>query len=322
MDSEKSVFLLRVNEGEIESALKHALKMTGFKAKGTVVIKPNICAPKYVPGAVTSPTLLGILVRLLRNTAETVIVGESDGYNYPCELAFKKTGIKKVVENAGATVLNFSRDALVRVRFKGSSVKSVYLPKTLLSSDALVNVPVMKTHEFTTYSGAIKNLFGLIPDNRRIFLHPHLNEVLYNIFIHLKPDITIMDALTAMQGNGPTKGKPVRMGLILTSRCPLSLDIVAARIMNIDWRRVGHLLYIAEKIGIREENIKTIGCDPDEVTYSFALPEADLPVKLQHKIYEHEFLTKIAFCNSKLIKILQKFINQYRKLLHPARASL
>jgi len=322
MGKERNVFLISADESETEKTLKQALRLTGFKAKGIVVIKPNICAPKYIPGAVTNPAILGSLVKLLRNTAETVIVGESDGYNYSCDLAFKKTGIKRVVENAGATVLNFSRDALVRVHFKGSNVGSVYLPKTLLNSDALVNVPVMKTHEFTTYSGAIKNLFGLIPDSRRIFLHPHLNEVLYNLYIHLKPDLTIMDGLIAMEGNGPTRGKPVRMGLILASVCPLSLDIVAAKIMDIDWREVGHLFYIAEKIGLKEENIKTIGCDPTEVTRSFALPEEDLPVRLQHKIYAYELLTKIAFSNSKLIKILQKFINQYRKLLHPASASL
>ena len=104
----------------------------------------------------------------------------------------------------------------------------------------------MKTHEFMAYSGAIKNLFGCVPSNKRIYLHPYLPEVLYRLYTLFKPQLTIMDARTGIEGNGPTKGKPVKMELMLTSNDALALDIIAAKVMMLDWKET-YLNYIANK---------------------------------------------------------------------------
>lgn len=312
--NDEEVILLKADESNVSEILTEALSFTWFKGRGKIVIKPNICTPQYVPGAVTSPLILHSLVELLRETAEEVIVGESDGYNYLCSLAFKKTGIEAAVKKAGGRTLNFSEDKFVEVHFRDHHVKKLILPKTLLEADALIDVPVMKTHEFTVYSGAIKNLFGLIPDRRRIFLHPYFNEVLFNLFSFLKPKVTIMDALTAMEKNGPTRGTPVQTSLILSSKSPLALDIVATKIMGIDWKKINHLNYIAGKVEVKEEDIKAVGCNLTKVRRKFVLPTADLPVRLQHEIFKHSFLTKAVFCNSDLIKICQKLLTYYRKL--------
>jgi uncharacterized protein (DUF362 family) len=312
--NEKEVILIKAEESSLSEILREALSFTDFAGRGTIVIKPNICMLQYVPGAVTSPLILQSLVGLLRETAEEVIVGESDGYNYSCSLAFKKTGIEAAVKRAGGRTLNFSKDKFIEVRFREPHVKKLILPKTLLEADALIDAPVMKTHEFTIYSGAIKNLFGLIPDKRRIFLHPYFNEVLFNLFSFLKPKVTIMDALTAMEKNGPTRGTPVKTSLILSSKCPLALDIVATKIMGISWKEINHLNYIAGKVELKEEDIKAVGYNLTKVRRKFALPIADLPVKLQHEIFKHSFLTKAVFCNSELIKICQKLLTYYREL--------
>lgn len=314
MDEKKEVMLFNTGEENLPEVLSKALNFAEFRGKGTVVIKPNICMPNYVPGAVTNPRVLYNLVSLLRKTAKEVIVGESDGYNYSCSLAFKITGIEPAVRKAGGRILNFSKDKFVEVRFKEPHVKKLILPKTLLEADALIDVPVMKTHEFTIYSGAIKNLFGLIPDRRRIFLHPYLNEVLFSLFIFLKPKATLMDALTAMEKNGPTRGDPVKADLILSSKCSLALDMVATKIMGINWKEITHLNYIAGKFELKEENVKAVGYPITNARRKFALPTADLPVKLQHEIFKHSFLTKTLFCNPKFIRLCQKTLTYYRKL--------
>ncbi|MBC7129800.1 DUF362 domain-containing protein, partial [Candidatus Bathyarchaeota archaeon] len=228
----KEVLILRAEEtDDLEEVVREAVDFTGFRAKGTVVIKPNICMPKYQPGAVTNPRLIMSLVRILRDSADKVIVGESDGYNYSCTIAFKETGIGNAVRKAGGITINFSKDKLVQIHFRKARFKRLLLPKTLLEADAIIDMPVMKTHEFTIYSGAVKNLFGLIPHDKRIFLHPYFNEVMLNLLVKLKPELTVMDALTAMEGNGPTRGNPVKLNLLLASRCALSLDIIATKIM-------------------------------------------------------------------------------------------
>ncbi len=104
----------------------------------------------------------------------------------------------------------------------------------------------MKTHEFMAYSGAIKNLFGCVPSNKRIYLHPYLPEVLYRLYTLLKPQLTIMDARIGIEGNGPTKGKRVKMGLMLTGNDALAVDIVAAKVMMLDWKET-YLKYIADR---------------------------------------------------------------------------
>ncbi len=108
-------------------------------------------------------------------------------------------------------------------------LKRLFLPKTILDADAVVDLPLMKTHEFMAYSGAIKNLFGCVPSNKRIYLHPYLPEVMYRLYSLFKPQLTIMDARIGIEGNGPTKGKPVKMDLMLTGNDALAVDIVAAQ---------------------------------------------------------------------------------------------
>ena len=169
----------------------------------------------------------------------------------------------------------------------------------------------MKTHEFMVYSGAIKNLFGCVPSNKRIYLHPYLPEVFYRLYTLFKPQLTIMDARIGIEGNGPTKGKPVKMDLMLTSNDALAIDIIAAKVMMLDWKET-YLNYIAKKTGLREEDIQVEGLPIAEVAHRFEPPRIDLPVKAQMMIYQHEYLTKMLFCSLDVVKLFQKVTMAYR----------
>ncbi len=310
---QKTVKIFRVQE-DTAKILAEAVKDAGLRGKRKVFVKPNMSHPEYVPGVVTDPALLYDLVSLLRDDAEEVIVGESNGFNYPCASAFEKTGIEAAVKKAGGTVINLSEDKVVKVKFQnsGNHVKQLFLPKTVLDADAVVDLPLMKTHEFTMLSGAIKNLFGCVPSNRRIYLHPYLNEVFYRLYSILKPQLTVMDARIAMEGNGPTKGTPVNMNLMLTSNSALATDIVASRIMGLDLEEIGYLNYIAGKTGVQEEAITVQGLRVSDVARKFERPIIDLPVKAQMQIYKHEFVTKVLFCSLDVVKLFQKVTVAYR----------
>ena len=309
---QKTVKIYRA-KGDISGILKEAIATSGLLGKGKIFIKPNLSHPEYLPGVVTSPQLLHELVGLLRDGNSEVIVGESNGFNYPCWSAFEKTGVEAAVKSAGGSVVNLSEDKVVEVKFQGSTpLKRLFLPKTILDADAVVDLPLMKTHEFTAYSGAIKNLFGCVPSNRRIYLHPYLPEVFYRLYTLFKPQLTIMDARIGIEGNGPTKGKPVKMGLMLTSNDALAIDITAAEIMRLNWKET-YLNYIAKKTGLHEEEIQVDGLQVSEVAHRFELPRIDLPVKAQMKIYEHELLTKLLFCSLDVVKLFQKITMAYRR---------
>jgi len=245
---QKAVEIFRAWENTTE-VLKISARNAGLYGKRKIFVKPNISHPEYLPGVVTNPALIGELVGLLRDCNEEVIVGESDGFNYSCRLAFEKTGIEKAVKKAGGTVINLSEDRLVKMKFQNSSssLKELFLPKTVLEADSIVDLALMKTHEFTIYSGAIKNLFGCVPSQKRIYLHPYLSEVFYRLYTILDPKLTVMDARVAMEGNGPTKGKPIEMHIILTSDSALATDIIASKIMGLDLDEINYLNYIMEK---------------------------------------------------------------------------
>jgi len=307
----KTVKIFRV-EDDISSIVKEAVDNSGLRGKGRIFIKPNLSHPEYLPGVVTSPELMRQLVGLLRDGNNEVVVGESNGFNYPCWTAFDKTGTEAAVKAAGGTVINLSEDKVVEVKFQGNTpLKRLFLPKTILESDAVVDLPLMKTHEFMTFSGAIKNLFGCVPSNKRIYLHPYLPEVFYRLYSLFKPQLTIMDARIGIEGNGPTKGTPVKMNLMLTANDALAVDIVATKVMKLDWKEI-YLSYIAQKTGFFEESIEVEGLPIYSVARRFELPLIDLPVKAQMMVYQHEYLTKILFCSLDIVKLFQKVTMAYR----------
>jgi len=309
---QRTVRIFKVHEGT-EEILKQAVRDSNLRGKRKIFIKPNMSHPEYVPGVVTDPELLRELVSLLRDNAEDVTVGESNGFNYPCASAFDKTGIEKAVKTAGGSVVNLSEDRLVKVKFPiCDDVKELVLPKTVLDADAVVDVALMKTHEFAAFSGAIKNLFGCVPDNRRIFLHPYLAEVFHKLYMILSPKLTVMDARVALEGNGPTKGDPVNMNLMLTSNDALATDVVASRIMGLNLKEISYLDYIAKKEELHPEDISVQGVQVSEVARKFKRPRIDLPVKAQMEIYKHEYLTKVFFCSLPVVRLFQKITMAYR----------
>jgi uncharacterized protein (DUF362 family) len=309
---QKTVKIFRAKE-RITEILEEAVRDAGLRGKRKIFVKPNMSHPEYVPGVVTNPALISELVSLLRDGAQEVVVGESNGFNYPCASAFEKTGIEAAVKEAGGTVINLSEDKVVKVNFEdGKQVKRLFLPKTVLDADAVVDLALMKTHEFTMYSGAIKNLFGCVPSNRRIYLHPYLSEVFYRLYSVFKPQLTVMDARTALQGNGPTKGNPVKMDLMLTSNDALAIDMIASKIMSLKLKEVAHLNYIAEKTSLREEAITVKGLQVSQVARQFERPRIDLPVKAQMEIYKHEYLTKMLFCSLDVVRLFQRVTVAYR----------
>ena len=309
---QKTVKIYRAQQ-DITGILKEAVETAGLRGKRRIFIKPNLSHFEYITGVVTSPELTYELIGLLRDHSEEVVVGESDGFNYSCRTAFQQTGMEAAVKKAGGTVMNLSEDKVVEVKFPKSSspLKHLFLPKTALDADAVIDLPLMKTHEFMMYSGAIKNLFGCVPSNRRIYLHPYLPEVFYRLYGIFKPALTIMDARVGIEGNGPTKGVPVPMGLMLTGNDALATDIVATQIMKLNWKDT-YLNYIAQKTGLQEKDLSVQGLQVSEVARRFEPPKIDLPVRAQMEIYKHEYLTKLFFCSLDVVKLFQKVTVAYR----------
>ncbi len=114
---------------DVSASSRKPLPTSGLRGKKRIFIKPNLSHPEYLPGVVTSPQVMHQLVGLLRDGNSEVVVGESNGFNYPCWTAFDKTGMQKAVESAGGKAINLSEDKVVEVKFPGN-----YTPQTAVST--------------------------------------------------------------------------------------------------------------------------------------------------------------------------------------------
>jgi ferredoxin len=140
----------------------------------------------------------------------------------------------------------------------------------VLEADGVFNLCKLKTHVFMHMTGAVKNLFGVIPGLTKPGYHAKLHDrgwfasMLLDLADYIAPRLSIMDAVMSLEGEGPgAKGEPRHVGLLIAARSPLALDVVASEIIGL--KRVQNPVLIeAENRGLyptRLEEVELIGAD-------------------------------------------------------------
>jgi uncharacterized protein (DUF362 family)/Pyruvate/2-oxoacid:ferredoxin oxidoreductase delta subunit len=211
-----------------------------------VFIKPNLLgafpAEKHVT---TSPELVRSVVRLIQEFGAQVMVGDNcgvGGYGLNQSVA-KNSGILEASQGAYKNVAQNT----VSVKIDSRYVTSVVVSRDMLEADVLISLPVMKTHSLTVVTGGVKNMFGIVAGGGKGRLHAaapsaeDFGRMLAQIYAIRPPDLTIMDAVTAMEGYGPSAGKPKWVGKILASENAVALDAVVCRIMGVEPAQVHHV---------------------------------------------------------------------------------
>ena len=156
------------------------------------------------------------------------------------------------------------------------------LLSSFLSCDWLINLSKFKTHTYQVLSGATKNLFGLIPGLTKVGYHAKLadpkrfGDMLLDIASLARPRLNIVDAILAMEGQGPsTSGTPRQMGFLLAVSDSVAADLACCVIAGIDPMAVP-MLAAARGRGMwrgRPDDLPTVGVPPAELAVKdFALP--------------------------------------------------
>jgi len=211
-----------------------------------VFVKPNMLgafpAGKHVT---TSPELVKTVVCLVRKFEARVTVGDNcgvGGYGLNQRVA-KSTGILEAAQGAYKNVAQKT----IPVKLNSRYVNSVVVSRDMIEADILISLPVMKTHSLTVVTGGVKNMFGIVAGAEKGKLHgaapgpADFGRMLAEICAIRPPDLTIMEAVTAMEGYGPSAGKPKWVGKVLASRNAVALDAVVCRIMGIEPDQVHHI---------------------------------------------------------------------------------
>ncbi len=242
-----------------EAALSAVLEPLGgldwVRSGMRVGIKANLVAGAKPEKAVTThPALLAALTRLLIARGASVVIGDSPGNLYNASVlnrVYALSGLSEA-EEAGAEL---NRDFSEKEAFFADAVQAKQFTYTgwLDGCDAIVNFCKLKSHGMMSLSCAAKNLFGTIPGTMKPEYHyrfPNPNEfadMIVDLDEYFKPVLHICDAVLAMEGNGPTQGKPKHVGALLASQDPHRLDVLAATLIGLDPAEVPTLAAAARR---------------------------------------------------------------------------
>jgi uncharacterized protein (DUF362 family)/Pyruvate/2-oxoacid:ferredoxin oxidoreductase delta subunit len=257
MGHPSDVLILDADYSQTDRAIENILAAFPFPWKGkTVLIKPNMLGP-YAPekGVTTHPALVRSLIQSLKKREALCSVGDNPGLsgyaaNKRCA---EVTGLKE----AGDGCFVFLGKDAVEVQAKIPWTERVVVSRALFDADLVINVPKFKTHMQTRISGAVKNMFGILVGAEKARVHlaaPHPEDfagALVGIYQIRTPDLTILDAIVGMEGNGPS-GKDLRqIGKILASPSGVAVDGLIAAMMGGDPQKIDSVR-LAHQAGLGE----------------------------------------------------------------------
>ncbi len=219
-----------------------------FKGKKRILLKPNMFVAKSPDaGLTTHPEVVGATIDWLLDhgiTKESIVVAESSSTlsSNATKRAFKVCGIQDVCEAKGVRWTPFEGTKMVQINLPdGKSLKQVNISEELAAADLVINMPIFKTHNLTMITIAIKNMFGSLVLTNKTTMHANFPmpadfaELLVDVFSASKPALTIVDGITAIEGNGPgAGGKLVNLGILMAGTDPVAIDTVCTAIMGFD----------------------------------------------------------------------------------------
>ncbi len=245
------VALVRCREyeaGQVEAAVRQAVNLLGgiesFVRPGQrVLVKPNLLLPSDPARAiVTHPTVVRAVVKLAHEAGGRVIIADNPATPLPhsaWSAAYDKAGWAAVAAETDAE-LNTHIIPQQHPHPEGRLLKRVDVSSFLTEADVVLSLPKLKTHGLMRFTGAVKNLFGVVPGPLKFGYHVKLQtvdrfaEMLLDLASFVRPALTVMDAVVGMDGDGPSAGRPFPIGAVLAGTNPVAVDVAALTLVGHD----------------------------------------------------------------------------------------
>ncbi|MFH1738524.1 MAG: DUF362 domain-containing protein [bacterium] len=191
------------------------------------------------------------------------------------------------------------RDAVGDLAQKFICLNEVYpngfsIPKRFIGEN-IIHLPTIKTHVFTTTTGAMKNAFGGLLNEHRHWTHPVIHETLVDLLMIQKKIhrgvFAVMDGTFAGDGPGPRCMTPYVKNILLASRDQVAIDAVAAKMMGFDPLRDLKYVRLAHEMGLGcgdPRDIEIVGDkQAAEENWHFVGPfeKMTFAARMQHRIY-------------------------------------
>ena len=320
-ENRKSTVVLRsISSMPLVEAVRECLDRCEWESwlrkDAVVVIKPNLCTavPDKVVASNTDVALMEALCTVLLTRTSRIFIGEAGHLRQNPWQAFAASGYVEIARNLGIELVNFSEEPTVNV--KCDPIGELAMPRRLLEADVYINVPVLKTHALTYFTGALKNQWGCVPDcHDRLRYHRSINAMLSSIQRLLKPKFSLMDGIVGMQGRGPVAGEARRLDLILASRDAVALDATAMRLVGLDPLKSRHVVVAAQQgLGtIAAEDIAVDG-EWDRHATTFTPPPRDFANRAMFFATQYPWFVKHVLANDRLYFPVRDAVKFVRRL--------
>lgn len=246
---DKRVALVRCGEydaGQVEAAVRRAVDLLGgmesFVRPGQrVLIKPNLLQPSDPARAiVTHPTVVRAVVKLVHQVGGQATIADNPAAPLPrlaWSAAYEKVGWAAVAAETGAR-LNTHIIPQQHPHPEGRLLKRVDVSSFVTEADVVLSLPKLKTHSLMRFTGAVKNLFGVVPGALKFGYHIKLQttdrfaEMLLDLVSFVRPALTVMDAVAGMDGDGPSAGRPFPIGAVVAGTNPVAVDVAALTLVG------------------------------------------------------------------------------------------
>lgn len=257
----------------IDHAVREAIDLLGgmgrvAKGRERILIKPNLVSPS--PDDTTSPEVVAALIELMKESGKDVSIGEGAAASkrnmrlftrgFTCRTkqpevlrgiqddVFTELGYRELAERLKVGLVNLHVGDLVHYSIPDNYVfRDLFLHRALDETDLVCSVPMMKTHGLAGVTLGMKNFIGAYPGQVYGTVRSRVHQVasavepsgtasaVVDVVKAVKVGLSIIDASTAMQGQGPSTGmggELVEMGLIIAGTNVLATDMVGAWIMG------------------------------------------------------------------------------------------
>ncbi len=308
------VALLKTTPKTVLKDYHDLMNLAGYqdiiKKDKDTALKINISWHFFYPGSSTTPWQLDGVIRAMKKDGydpnlihachnKTVVIdahlGERENKQVNVTAAH---GLRNVHLYEGEEWINI-REAVGELTDKFLVLNDVYkkgfmIPKRLIGEN-IIHLPTIKTHIFTTTTGAMKNAFGGLLNEKRHWTHPVIHETLVDLLMIQKKIHTgifaVMDGTFVGDGPGPRCMVPHLKNVILASSDQVAIDAVSAHLMGFDPMKDLKYVRLAHEMGLgkgRMDEIEIKG-DRDAIkhTWNFVGPfkKMTFASRMQHKIY-------------------------------------
>ncbi len=270
---------------DVQENVTRVFEMMGGVTKmiepnSTVVLKPNAghAAPPEFAVCTHPETVRAVIREVKKANPKRIVIAEAAAVGCDTIECYEACGIAKVAEEEGVELVDIKRDKdLINVAVRGyrSNISHVKLPRLLLEAEHIINLPILKAHASMVFSGALKNIKGVVQDQVHTTMHrQNLTMAMMDVWSVCRPDLNIMDVMSAASGYSPHTPTPIELDCVMGSKDPVALDRIACELVGIDPDGVSYFK-VADEVGLgttNQENIEVVGDKLDDCKKKMWVP--------------------------------------------------